>query len=111
MTKTLKTGTHQLVFTSGVTNRIADDNKFAKFVWKSLLRFNRGDWGDVGEYGWKSNDAELIRDGWILAVYSDQVFLGHAYHVWIIRNTSEEDVTQSITVLFPYERSVIAEPF
>ena len=59
MTQTLKVGGHGLVFTQQVNEQIAEDSKFAKFVWKSLTRFNRGDWGDVSQEDWKQNDADL----------------------------------------------------
>jgi hypothetical protein len=108
MVRTLNAGEHKLVITRGINERIAGDTKFAKFVWKSLRRFNRGDWGDVSANDWQANDLDLESlntGGWygrILAVYSDNGF-AHTYEIWIIRNTAEEDGTQAITVLFPSE--------
>jgi hypothetical protein len=101
--RTLNAGTHQIVLTRGINNEIADDAEFAKFVWKSLLRFNRADWGDVAPEDWKENDADLEslnNGGWggrLLGSYTDQV------KIWIMRNTAKEDGTQVITVLFPDE--------
>ena len=108
MSQTLKAGEHKLLFTQQVNEQIAEDSKFAKFVWKSLTRFNRGDWGDVSQEDWKQNDADLESlnsGGWygrILASYLDLGF-GRTHHIWIIRNTAEEDGTQAVTVLFPSE--------
>ena len=105
--QTLKSGEHKLVVTRGVNDHIAEDTKFAKFVSKSLIRFNRGDWGDVSEDDKKANDADLEslnNDGWygrILASYSDCSW--QERHIWITRNTAEEDGTQAITVMFPSE--------
>jgi hypothetical protein len=101
MSKTLNAGDHRLVFTSGVNDRIAEDSKFAKFVYQSIVRFNRADWGNVDAEDWKANDADLKslnNGGWygrILASYDGII--------WIIRNTADEDGTQAITVLFPEE--------
>ena len=108
MSQTLKAGEHKLLFTQQGNEQIAEDSKFAKFVWKSLTRFNRGDWGDVSQEDWKQNDADLESlnsGGWygrILASYLDLGF-GRTHHIWIIRNTAEEDGTQAVTVLFPSE--------
>jgi len=101
MSKTLKAGEHRLVVTRGVNDRITEDSKFAKFVWDSVLRFNRGDWGNVEAEDWKANNEalkSLNNGGWygrILASYDGII--------WIIRNTADEDGTQAITVLFPDE--------
>jgi len=103
MVKTLKAGQHRLVFTAAINNKIADDEPFAKFVWKSILRFNRGDWGDMCQEDIKHNDEDLesLNNGWdgrILANYNTP-----KHQVWITRNTAEEDGTQAITVMFPIE--------
>jgi len=115
--QTLKAGEHKLVVTRGVNDHIAEDTKFAKFVYKSLIRFNRGDWGDVSEDDKKANDAELESlnsGGWygrILANYK-RVDNGHRTNenlkwaeqaIWITRNTAEKNGTQAITVMFPSE--------
>jgi hypothetical protein len=103
MSKTLNAGQHRLVFTQAVNAIIADDEKFAGFVWKSLLRFNRGDWGLVESEDWKANDADLESlngGGWygrILARYGEYPHPA----IYITRNTAEEDGTQAVTVLFP----------
>ena len=113
MTSTFKPGTTNLVLTAGVSALVAEDNKFAAFVWKSLARFSRGDWGSVGAEDWQANDEDLKSlnsGGWygrILASYEDWTKgTGGSileWKIWIIRNTAEEDGTQAVTVLFPEE--------
>ena len=121
MAQTLVSGKHKLVFTRQVNDCVAEDSKFAAFVWKSLLRFNRGDWGDVADEDWKANDETLKSlnadykegctrhsGGWngrILAVYCNYGDSGKIleWKIYIIRNTAEVDGTQAITVLFPDE--------
>jgi hypothetical protein len=93
----------RLVYTAGVNDRIADDTTFAKHVYASLLQFNRGDWGDTNEEDATQNDsikAELDAGGWygmILASYDTPE------KIWITRQTTDEDGTQSLTVLLPSE--------
>ena len=69
MPKTRFTRSHRgemlkLVFSPQVHKRIQEDNDFAQFVYESLLRFNRDDWGQ----GWvkhEDNDeaiAQLRKD-------------------------------------------------
>jgi hypothetical protein len=128
--KTLKAGEHRLAFTIGVEVQMAlDPIEFTQFVDESLLRFNRGDWGNVGAEDWKANDADLealnsghralLRgerprvgswNGRILASYVTEQVSSTTSHnpgktttIWIIRNTAEKDGTQAIMVLFPDE--------
>lgn len=108
MAQTLKAGKHRLAFTAGVNDRISWDSAFSKFVMQSLVRFNRGDWGDVSEEDWKANDADLEAlnsGGWYGRILASYLELGFArtYHIWITRNTVMEDGTQGITVLLPSE--------
>jgi hypothetical protein len=111
MSKTLNAGEHRLVFTSGVNDRIAEDSKFAKFVYQSIVRFNRADWGSVEAEDWKANDADLKslnNGGWYGRILASYRYTNcyedcHRITVWIIRNTADEDGTQAITVLFPDE--------
>ena len=113
MTSTFKPGTTNLVFTAEVNHCIAEDNKFAAFVWKSLARFSRGDWGTVSPESWKANDEDLKSlnsGGWygrILASYEDWTKgTGGSileWKIWIIRNTALPDGTQGVIVQFPNE--------
>tara|TARA_Y100000310_G_C20015571_1_gene504967 strand:- start:136 stop:438 length:303 start_codon:yes stop_codon:yes gene_type:complete len=99
VSKTLKVGTHRLVLTAGVNLKVANDSAFAKLVWKSLLRFNRGDWGDASSLDWELNDRDTIAlnsgdYGRVLAKYSDR-FEGR--DIWIIRDSI------AVIVMFPNE--------
>ena len=91
------TTTASLVITAAVNDRIAKDNKFAMHVWRSLLRFNVGDWGDTHADDWAANDADAAsikagHGGRVLAVYGAD---GSGSRIWIIRDAL------AITVLFP----------
>ena len=116
MSKTLTAGDCKLLLTRGVNDRIADDSKFSAFVWESLRRFNRGDWGNVSPNSWEANDADLkalnngLTDARILADYKGNYIPKWPFNlnelpdrVWITRNVAESDGTQAITVLFPDE--------
>jgi hypothetical protein len=97
--RTLKSGTHNLVFTQAVNDRMAEDATFAKLVYASLVKFNHGDWGCVAEDSWEANDADtqaLNRDegGRVLAEYVGRPWPSN---IWIIRDSV------AITVLFPSE--------
>jgi len=106
MARTLNAGTHRLVFTAGVNDRIADDSEFAKHVYASLLRFNRGDWGDTDAGDWAQNDAtvEALNSpdrstyGLLMGAYT-----AAGERLWITRQVTDADGGQSITVLFPSE--------
>jgi hypothetical protein len=108
---TLKAGQHELVFTRKVNELIAEDSKFAKFVYSSILRFNRGDWGDISDSSKLLNDEtveSLNNGGWyglVQGIYHDQFpnTKRLVFKIWIIRNTGKEDGTQVITVAFPSE--------
>ena len=105
--KTLNAGESRLVLTALVRDKVAGDSKFAAFVWKSLLRFNRGDWGDFDEQsttGWVLNDS--ITKSLNAGILQGQVLAGYKFTeslctIWITRNAVDEDGTQAITVLFP----------
>ncbi len=116
----------KLVFTEGVRATIADNSKFAQFVYQSMLKFNRGDWGAVLEEKWQANDEALesLVNGWygrVHAAYNPPDTLRHwDATIWIIRNRvvqsvrensrlllniADEDGLQFMTVLFPNEYS------
>lgn len=112
---TLKAGQHELVFTRKVNELIAEDSKFAKFVYSSILRFNRGDWGDISDSSKLLNDEtveSLNNGGWyglVQGIYHlvsfdwDLTQKTKGNPIWIIRSTGKEDGTQVITVAFPSE--------
>ena len=91
------TTTTSLVITRAVNDRIADDAPFAAFVWRSLLRFNRGDWGDTHADDLTANDADAAslkagHGGRVLAAYGASDW---ELRIWIIRDAL------AVTILFP----------
>jgi hypothetical protein len=49
----------QLVMTAGVNDRVAEDKQYAKFIFKSLRRHMKCDWGDLGKEDKDLNDQAL----------------------------------------------------
>jgi hypothetical protein len=49
----------QVYITRGVNDEVATDETFAKFVWDSLKRHARGDWGDLCQEDKKENELSL----------------------------------------------------
>ena len=92
------------LLTRGVSERVADDADFAKFVTDSLTRFHANDWGTVCAEDATANDEaieSLQNGGWYGRVLASYRFV-HV-PIWITRNTAMEDGTQAITVMFPEE--------
>lgn len=81
-----------IVVTRAVNDRLAEDGRFAAFIWKSLGRHLRGDWGDLGEEDKQENAFSLTRDLRLFSAYE-----ANGYKVWIITE-ADRSVT---TVLFP----------
>lgn len=84
----------QIVMTRGVNDLVAKDEKFAKFVWASLKRHARGDWGDLEEEDKKENEFALDKYLRIFSAYETG-----PRKIWIITESNRE-VT---TILFPEE--------
>ena len=78
MTRTLKAGEYQLVLTQGVSNKILGSTQFSEFVWRSLLRFNKADWGQIS-------------DG---DIFSVAYTLPPQQTIWIVREIIDEDGSQ-----------------
>ena len=86
-----------LVLTSGVMDRIKNDEKFSRAVMRSIKRFLKKDWGDVDEEDNETNnqmDRSLNLDGggMVLGAYGRL-----KDKIWIIRDT------EHTTILFPDE--------
>ena len=87
----------QVVMTRGVADRCAEDSLFAFFVHKALQMHSSGNWGDVDDEDWQSNqDALNGGDRLFSAYYLDDA---HGEKIWII---TEHD-RSSTTILFPSE--------
>ena len=97
----------RLVFTAGVNARIVDEGKrFKLAVYKALLRFTGGDWGDVD--GEEAQQMDAIRAALDSADRSEPRLLMGEYtaageRIWITRQVTDVDGGQSLTVLFPDE--------
>ena len=84
----------QIVMTRGVNDLVAEDEEFAKFVWSSLKRHARGDWGDLSEEDKKENEFALDKYLRIFSAYETG-----PRKIWIVTESNRE-VT---TILFPEE--------
>jgi len=58
-----------LVLTRGVADTASKNAYFAKFVWDSLKRHAKGDWGDISKEDWKENQFSLDRHLRLFSVY------------------------------------------
>lgn len=83
-----------LVLTRGVADKVAENTHFAEFVWDSIKRHARGDWGDISKEDWKENQFSLDRRLRLFSVYKQK-----KTKIWIITE-ADRSVT---TVLFPEE--------
>jgi hypothetical protein len=83
------------VTTSGVMERAAVDEPFAKFVRKSIDRHSQGDWGDLSTEDKKENDFALNRP---LRLFSAYKHTGLP-DIWIITEADRS----ATTILFPDE--------
>lgn len=87
----------RLVATKSVRDKMSTNREFYNFVWKSLERYVRMDWGDITKEDKQQNDEAVLYGERILAVYKhDDSDEGT---IWIITEW-DRSVT---TVLFPDE--------
>jgi hypothetical protein len=84
----------QVVVTRGVNSLMAEDHDFEKFVYLSLKRHSRGDWGDICEEDKKENEFSLENGYRLLSSYKDG-----SKKIWIITEADRS----ATTVLFPHE--------
>jgi len=73
---------------------VADDERFAKFVFDSLKRHANGDWGDLIDGDKQENELSLKEDIRIFSAYQFK-----EEKIWIITNADRS----TTTVLFPEE--------
>lgn len=85
----------QMVMTSGVADRCAEDTRFSPFVLTSLGRHARGDWGNLSEEDKAENEFSLGKRLRLLSAYEAE----ELPKIWIITE-ADRSVT---TVLFPDE--------
>jgi len=86
----------QIVYTRGVCDKVAEDEKFADFAAESLKRHISGDWGDMCDEDKQENE---------LALKEGNLRLFSAYEkegmpkIWIITEADRS----ATTILFPEE--------
>lgn len=89
--------TGQVVMTRSIANRCANDELFAFIVMKTLQMHSTGNWGDVDDEDWNSNQEALkTGDRLFSSYYLDE---SCTEKIWII---TEADRSYT-TVLFPSE--------
>lgn len=86
--------TGQLVMTRGITEKMAEDSPFARFVTDSLKRYLRQDWGDICEEDKLANAQALIENTRVLGAYKNADI-----KIWIITEADRS----STCILFPEE--------
>ena len=84
----------QLVWTRGVNEKIADDEEFTRFVFTSIRRHIRGDWGDLDQEDIQENELSLRKGFRLLSSYKYR-----NEKIWIITEADRS----ATTVLFPDE--------
>ena len=84
----------QILMTRGVNDKVADNERFAKFVYDSLKRHASGDWGDLCQEDIKENELSLKEDFRLLSAYKNG-----EEKIWIITEADRS----ATTILFPEE--------
>jgi hypothetical protein len=90
----------QVVATSAIQSLMTSDLSFHTFVYTSLMRHEEGDWGEVCEEDYESNELALVSGRRLFSVY--QCTQSHSVHgdrIYIITE-AHRSVT---TVLWPRE--------
>jgi len=82
----------QLFMTRKVNDKVADNERFAKFVWHSLKRHAAGDWGTLCHEDIQENELSLKEAFRLLSSYKSG-----ENKIWIITE-ADRSVT---TILFP----------
>jgi len=85
----------KLTWTRGINKKIADDEKFASFVWESLKKHAKGDWGDLSKEDKQENEFSLDK---YLRLWSSYDTEG-IEKIWIITKADRS----STMILFPEE--------
>jgi len=85
----------KVVVTRGVNDFMADDEKFAAFVFESLRRHLAGDWGELGDEDKEANERALLDGDRLFSAYKTPGLPP----LWII---TERD-RSATTILLPDE--------
>jgi hypothetical protein len=89
----------KLVMTAGVNDRVAEDNKYAKFVYDSIKRHVACDWGDLCKEDKDLNNQALNDKEDPGRLFSAYEFDGKKDRIYVI---TEWDRSYT-TILFPSE--------
>ena len=85
----------QIVCTSGVNNRMCENDRFRMFVHECLVRHMLGDWGDLCESDRQANEMALVEGSRLFSAYK----VDGLPKVWVITEADRS----STCVLFPDE--------
>ena len=85
----------RLLMTRGVNDLVAEDETFAKFVMSSLIRHQRGDWGELTDEDKQENELSLKEGYRLLSAYESEGLP----KIWIITEADRS----ATTILFPDE--------
>lgn len=92
--------TGQLVVTLSVHELIAENAAFGAYVWASVFRHIKGDWGEMDAEDKETNDQALKSGDRLFSSYTDDRFPKNGVAtIWIITEADRS----STTVLFPDE--------
>lgn len=84
-------------FSEEVEDRMMKDAEFGSFVMASMLRFQRGDWGDVGEYVQGVNEADIASAEGLYKQGNDKI---------VVRNESHDENGFTTSIKFSDERKI-----
>ena len=90
----------QVVATSSIHSLMASDLSFHTFIYTSLMRHEDGDWGEICEEDFESNQVALVSGRRILSVYEcGPVHQEYGRNIYVIT----EAARSATTVLWPWE--------
>lgn len=93
--KSAKFDSGKVVVTRGVNHFMADNERFAAFVYESLRRHLSGDWGELGDEDKEANEGALLDGERLFSAYTSPGLPP----IWII---TERD-RSATTILLPDE--------
>ena len=89
-----------ICLTRGVADMVSENDEFANFLLRCLVRHAGGDWGNLDEEDKEANSEALKQGLRLLSAYSDERFPKHGVAtIWIITEADR----QYTTILFPDE--------
>ena len=90
----------QVVATSSIHSLMASDLSFHTFIYTSLVRHEDGDWGEICEEDFESNQAALVSGRRVFSVYEcGPGHLEYGHKIYVITESDRS----ATTVLWPWE--------